>query len=59
MEDLANTMPCYSQTRDGWYTPSCYEANARPACVNCLILKRLHRLLAAAAEVPPDEQEQP
>ena len=45
MRDLAQTLHCYSQQRDGWYTPSCYESRARRACTNCNILKRLHRLL--------------
>ena len=45
MIDLASTMPCYSQMREGWYTASCYESKTRPVCANCRILNRLQKLL--------------
>lgn len=48
MRDLANTMPCYGQMRDGWYSASCYEAKRKRKCVNCAILKRAHKRLAEA-----------
>ena len=49
MRDVANITPCYRQLSEGWYKNSCFEEGwgVRRCCINCRVLKRLEKRLAA------------
>lgn len=50
LADIIDIAHCWVQASDGWYTKTCYERGVGPrrCCVNCRIIHRLAKRLAAS-----------